>query len=76
MAAIDAKSSGPRRVVATPGVMFHRLIPDGYAEAEGPEVMAEAALVLCSGDPKILTGKIAYSQDLLDEHGLDVPANR
>jgi hypothetical protein len=29
--------------------------------------MAEAALVLCSGDPRTLTGRVAYSQALLDE---------
>ena len=37
--------------------------------------MAEASLVLCSGDPKLLTGKIAYSQELLDELGVDVPVS-
>ena len=29
--------------------------------------MAEAALRLCSGEPKTLTGRIAYSQELLAE---------
>ena len=29
--------------------------------------MAEAALRLCTGDPATLTGRITYSQDLLDE---------
>ena len=72
---IAVNALSPSRVVATPGVMFHRLIPDGYAEAEPPEVMAEASLVLCSGDPKLLTGKIAYSQELLNELGVDVPVS-
>jgi hypothetical protein len=31
--------------------------------------MAEAALALCSGDPKKLTGRVASSQALLDELG-------
>jgi hypothetical protein len=31
--------------------------------------MAEAALALCSGDPARLTGRIAYSQALLEELG-------
>jgi NAD(P)-dependent dehydrogenase (short-subunit alcohol dehydrogenase family) len=31
------------------------------------ETMAEAALVLCSGDPAVLTGRIAYSLQLLLE---------
>ena len=36
---------------------------------EAPEVMAEAALALCSGSPAELTGRVAYSQTLLDELG-------
>jgi citronellol/citronellal dehydrogenase len=36
--------------------------------------MAEAALQLCSADPKVLTGRIAYSQDLLAELGVTAPA--
>jgi hypothetical protein len=31
--------------------------------------MAEAALALCSGDPSQLTGRVTYSQALLDELG-------
>jgi hypothetical protein len=31
------------------------------------ETMAEAALVLCTGDPNVLTGRIAYSLQLLLE---------
>jgi len=34
---------------------------------EPVETMAEAALALCSGDPKILTGRIAYTLQLLLE---------
>jgi hypothetical protein len=48
--------------------VVHRLIPPGAEDqAEPVEVMAEAALVLCSGDPRTLTGRVAYSQALLDE---------
>ena len=36
--------------------------------------MAEAALALCSGDPKTLTGRVAYSQPLLAELGRRPPA--
>ena len=32
--------------------------------------MAEAALLLCSREPKELTGRIAYSQQLLEEFGI------
>ena len=67
--AVNALS--PSRVVATPGVMVHRLIPEGAEDqAEPVEVMAEAALQLCSGDPKVLTGRVCYSQALLEELGV------
>ena len=70
--AVNALS--PSRVVATPGVLVHRLIPEGAEDrAEPVEVMAEAALALCSGDPRTLTGRIAYSQALLDELGVATP---
>ena len=58
----------PTQVVATPGVKFHRLIPEGQEDrAEGEEWMAEAVHVLCSGEPKQLTGRIAYSQEICKE---------
>ena len=60
----------PSRVVRTPGVEHHRLIPPGKEHlAEGVEVMAEAALALVSGAPRERTGRVAYSQDLLAELG-------
>jgi len=69
--AVNALS--PSRVVATPGVVIHRLIPPGAEDqAEPVEVMAGAALALCSGDPKTLTGRVAYSQAILDELGITV----
>jgi NAD(P)-dependent dehydrogenase (short-subunit alcohol dehydrogenase family) len=71
---IAVNALSPSRVVATPGVLFHRLIPEGVeVEDEPPEVMAEAALALCSGDPSVLTGRIAYSQELLSELGRRPP---
>lgn len=71
---IAVNALSPSSVVATPGVVLHRLIPPGREDiAEPPEVMAEASLVLCSRDPKELTGRIAYSQQLLDELGVTIP---
>ena len=61
--AVNALS--PWDTVATPGTSTHDLI-DG-STLEGPEWMAEAALALCTGSPKLLTGRIAYSQSLLAE---------
>lgn len=58
----------PTSIVATPGVVHHRLItPEREAFVEPESVMAEAAHALVSGD---LTGRIAYSQQLLAELGL------
>lgn len=72
-AGIAVNALSPSRVVATPGVVIHRLIPPGAEDkAEPVEVMAGAALALCSGDPKTLTGRVAYSQALLDELGIAV----
>jgi NAD(P)-dependent dehydrogenase (short-subunit alcohol dehydrogenase family) len=68
---IAVNALSPSRVVATPGVVIHRLIPPGAEDrAEPVEVMAEAALALCSGDPRTLTGRVTYSQAILDELGL------
>jgi NAD(P)-dependent dehydrogenase (short-subunit alcohol dehydrogenase family) len=51
--------------VATPGAMAHDLV-EGFA-LESPDLMAEAALLLCTGDPAALTGRVATSQQLLAE---------
>jgi NAD(P)-dependent dehydrogenase (short-subunit alcohol dehydrogenase family) len=70
--AVNALS--PNRVVPTPGTLFHHLVrpEDPDQVVEPPEVMAEAALALCSVAPRSRTGLIAYSQDLLNELGITV----
>ena len=65
---IAVNSLAPWDNVATPGAGHHDLV-DGF-KLEGPEYMAEAALVLCSAPPKQVTGRIAYSQPLLEELGI------
>jgi len=74
-AGVAVNALSPARVVPTPGTLHHHLVrEDTPAElVEQPEVMAEAALALCSGDPKVLTGRVTYSQPLLDELGIPVP---
>lgn len=68
---ISVNSLAPNKVVATPGQMYGRKFTQEMIDAAEPvEVMAEAALALVSGDPSVLTGRLAYSQDLLDELGL------
>ena len=60
----------PTSIVPTPGVVHHRLItPEREHLIEPVEVMASAALALVT-DPPGLTGRIAYSQQLLWELGL------
>ena len=51
--------------VATPGATAHDLVKDFTLES--PELMAEAALLLCTGDPAVLTGRVATTQQLLAE---------
>jgi NAD(P)-dependent dehydrogenase (short-subunit alcohol dehydrogenase family) len=64
----------PSGLVPTPGVIFHHLT-DGVSEdrLEAPEVMAEAAFALCTGDPASLTGKVTYARPILEQLGVPVP---
>jgi NAD(P)-dependent dehydrogenase (short-subunit alcohol dehydrogenase family) len=73
---IAVNALSPNQVVPTPGTIFHHLTTEDSPDAEPPPVMAAAALALCSGAPHELTGRITYSQDLLAELGLPVPAAR
>lgn len=68
---IAVNALSPARVVPTPGTLFHHLVrPDDTSQVlEQPEAMAAAAVLLCSGDPAHLTGRIAVSQSLLAETG-------
>ena len=67
-AGIAVNVLSPAGLVPTPGVLHHGLTRGVPEEAlEPPEVMAEAAYRLCTGDPATLTGRIAYSRPLLDE---------
>ncbi len=72
---VAVNSLSPNRVVPTSGTVFHHLIrPDDPNQVvEQPEVMADAALALCSRSPRTLTGRVAYSQDLLAELGAVAP---
>jgi NAD(P)-dependent dehydrogenase (short-subunit alcohol dehydrogenase family) len=66
---VAVNSLAPMRVVPTPGTRYHKLVrpEDPGQVVEPPEVMAQAALELCCRPPRSLTGRIAYSQALLDE---------
>ncbi len=70
---IAVNALSPTKVVPTPGTVFHHLTTEGDANSEPPSVMAEAALMLCHRDPRSLTGRVTYSQELLAELGIPVP---
>jgi NAD(P)-dependent dehydrogenase (short-subunit alcohol dehydrogenase family) len=63
----------PSGLVATPGVVHHGLDRNVPVEFQEPvEYMAEAAYVLCTGDPATLTGRVTYAKPILDELGVSV----
>lgn len=59
-----AVGRGPGTYAATEAALQLGTIPDPSI-AEPLEVMSEAALALCTGDPRTLTVRIAYSGPLL-----------
>jgi NAD(P)-dependent dehydrogenase (short-subunit alcohol dehydrogenase family) len=62
---IAVNTLAPWDNVPTPVAGNHDLVEDFKIEVE--EVIAQAALELCAGDPQRLTGRVAYSQPLLAE---------
>jgi citronellol/citronellal dehydrogenase len=66
--AVNVVSPG---LVATPGVAVHGLITEATKDRVQPiEYIAEAVYQLASGDPKTLTGRIAYADPFLKELGI------
>jgi NAD(P)-dependent dehydrogenase (short-subunit alcohol dehydrogenase family) len=60
----------PSQVVATPGVLHHRLVErEDDPRAEPVEYMAKAALLLASEPLERVTGRVTYSQEILAEFG-------
>jgi citronellol/citronellal dehydrogenase len=70
---IAVNALSPTKVVPTPGTVFHHLTAEGDPNSEPTSVMAEAALMLCHRDPQSLTGRVTYSQEILEELGVPVP---
>jgi citronellol/citronellal dehydrogenase len=60
----------PSQVVPTPGTVFHHLV-SGMDDPRGepPELMAKAALLLASEPLDKVTGRVTYSQEILQEFG-------
>jgi NAD(P)-dependent dehydrogenase (short-subunit alcohol dehydrogenase family) len=71
---IAVNSLAPHAAVMTPGaaaVAFDKH-PVDPASMEPMETMVEAALALCTGDPRVLTGRITTSITLIKELGRPV----
>ena len=59
-------------LVATPGVVHHKLINESNKDRVTPvEHMAEACLRLCHGDPAAITGRIDYADQVMAEFALE-----
>jgi citronellol/citronellal dehydrogenase len=67
---IAVNTLAPEAAVATENARSLLQLPERICEPE--ETMAQAALALCSGDPKSLTGRVSYSLSLLVELGRPV----
>ena len=67
--AVNAISPG---LVATPGVVHHKLINESNKDRVTPvEHMAEACLRLCHGDTAEITGRIDYADQVIKEFSLE-----
>lgn len=59
-------------LIATPGAVYHNLVTEeSKARVTPMEDMAEACLRLVHGDPKEITGKITYADEMIREFGLE-----
>lgn len=60
----------PSMVVATPGVLHHKLVRSAEDPNTEPDsMMADAALLLATEPLDRITGRVTYSQQLLKEYG-------
>lgn len=67
---ISVTCVSPTAIVPTPGVLHHKLIKDANdPRAEAPEIMARAALLLATEPIDKITGRVTYSQEILQEFG-------
>ena len=63
---IAVNAAAPSNPVATPGAGTLDL---AKTDTEDIELIAETALILCTGDPTTMTGRIAHTQPFLREVG-------
>jgi citronellol/citronellal dehydrogenase len=67
---ISVTSVAPSQVVPTPGTVYHKLV-NGLDDPRGepPLLMAQAALLLATEPVERVSGRVAYSQQILREFG-------
>jgi len=63
---IAVNAAAPTNPVATPGAGTLDL---AKTDTESIELITQTAFILCTGDPKVLTGRIAHTQPFLREVG-------
>jgi NAD(P)-dependent dehydrogenase (short-subunit alcohol dehydrogenase family) len=67
---ISVTCVSPSKIVPTPGVMFHRLLQrEDDPNAESPQMMARAVVLLATEPVDRVTGRVTYSQQILQEFG-------
>lgn len=67
---VSVSCVSPSQVVATPGTLHHRLVRGEHdPRAEPVEYMAKAALLLASEPLEKVSGRVTYSQQILQEYG-------
>ncbi|MDX1385530.1 MAG: SDR family NAD(P)-dependent oxidoreductase [Thermoanaerobaculia bacterium] len=67
---VSVSCVSPSQVVATPGVLHHKLVESADdPRAEGPELMARATLLLATEPIERVSGRVTYSQEILVEFG-------
>ncbi len=67
---VGVAAVAPSLIVPTPGTVFHNLVT-GYDDPRGehPNVLAQAALLLATAPLREVSGRVCYSQQLLQEFG-------
>ena len=67
---ISVTCVSPSLVVPTPGTVFHNLVT-GFDDPKGehPKLMAKAAVLLAELEKEKISGRVTYSQEILNEFG-------
>tara|TARA_B110000116_G_scaffold13215_1_gene10709 strand:- start:344 stop:1225 length:882 start_codon:yes stop_codon:yes gene_type:complete len=68
---ISVTCVSPSLVVPTPGTVFHNLVT-GFDDPKGeqPQLMAKATVLLAELEKEKISGRVTYSQEILNEFGL------